>query len=144
MPGQKKIDFCYVGYIRLSSALAKTICRNQNQDNKTYFILQNKGIVSLDKLAHFANMSFRNFERRFIEEVGMSPKLYARIIRFYNAVENKMRHPEKSWTEITYEGGYFDQAHFIKEVKTFSAKTPDELFKYTPPPVEKFIERVEH
>ncbi len=107
-------------------------------------ILQNKGVVSLDKLSHYANMSLRNFERRFIEEVGMSPKLYSRITRFYNAVENKMLHPEKSWTEITYEGGYFDQAHFIKEVKTFSAKTPDELFKYTPPPVEKFIEKVEH
>ena len=107
-------------------------------------ILQNKGRVSLDKLSNFANMSFRNFERRFIEEVGMSPKLYARIIRFYYAVENKMLHPEKSWTDISYEGGYFDQAHFIKEVKSFSGKTPEGLFKYTPPPVECFIERVEH
>lgn len=107
-------------------------------------ILQNKGIVSLDKLANLANMSIRNFERRFIEEVGMSPKLYSRIIRFYNAVENKMLHPEKSWTDITYEGEYFDQTHFIKEVKTFSGKTPDELFKNTPPPAENFIEKVEH
>ena len=55
-----------------------------------------------------------------------------------------MLHPEKSWTDITYEGGYYDQAHFIKETKTLSSKTPDELFKYTPPPVENFILKVEH
>ena len=107
-------------------------------------ILQNKGVVCLDKLAHYANMSFRNFERRFIDEVGIPPKLYSRITRFYNAVENKMLHPEKSWTDITYESGYFDQAHFIKEVKTFSSKTPEELFKFTPPVVENFILKVEH
>lgn len=112
--------------------------------NISNIMLQNKGIVSLERLAGVANMSLRNFERRFIEEVGMSPKLYARIIRFYYAVENKMLHPEKSWSDITFEGGYFDQAHFIKEVKTFSGRTPDGLFKFRPPPVESFLEKVEH
>ena len=107
-------------------------------------ILQNKGVVCLDNLARYANMSFRNFERRFVEEVGIPPKLYSRIARFYNAIENKMLHPGKSWTDITYESGYFDQAHFIKEVKTFSSKTPDELFKFTPPAVENFVLKVEH
>ena len=99
----------------------------------------NKGMVSLDALAYHANMSTRNFERRFVDEVGMTPKLYARITRFYNAVESKMLHPGKKWTDIAYENGYFDQGHFIKEVKEFSSKTPEELFNYTPPPTEKFI-----
>jgi len=103
-------------------------------------ILRKRGIISLDSLAHYANMSTRNFERRFIEEVGMPPKLYSRIVRFYNAIENKMLHPGKSWTDITYENGYYDQAHFIREVKSFSSKTPEELFNITPPPTEKFTE----
>lgn len=102
-------------------------------------ISQNKGVVSLDKICRYANMSTRTFERRFMYEVGMPAKLYARIIRFSNAMENKMLNPEKRWTDITYESGYFDQAHFIKECKEFSNKTPDELFKYTPPPKEMFI-----
>lgn len=106
-------------------------------------IFRNRGIVALDRLAYDANMSFRNFERRFVEEVGMPAKLYARITRFYNALENKMLHPSKRWTDITDEYGYFDQAHFIKEVKAFSSKTPEELFKDTPPPSEDFIAKVE-
>jgi AraC-like DNA-binding protein len=107
-------------------------------------ILKNKGIVSIDALVLLANMSFRNFERRFVDEVGMPPKLYARITRFYNAIENKMLHPYKRWIDIANENGYYDQAHFIREVREFSDKTPEELFKDTPPPPEKFITKVEH
>ncbi len=106
-------------------------------------ILKYKGRIIIDRLSEVANMSFRNFERRFIDEIGMPPKLYARITRFYYAVMNKMLHPEKSWTDITYENGYYDQAHFIKEVKMFSAKSPEEFFSTTPPPKEKFTEMLE-
>jgi AraC-like DNA-binding protein len=101
-------------------------------------ILRNKGIVNMDNLAYNANMSLRNFERRFVDEVGLPPKLLSRITRFNNAVNTKMLHPHKSWTSITYECGYFDQMHLIKEFKEFSSQTPDALFKYTPPPTEKF------
>ena len=102
-------------------------------------ILKANGFVSFDRLAYKSNMSVRTFERRFSEEVGMPAKLYARIARFFVAVEKKMLTPEKNWTDITYEYGYFDQAHFIRECKEFSSKTPKELFKYTPPPKESTI-----
>jgi methylphosphotriester-DNA--protein-cysteine methyltransferase len=105
-------------------------------------IFRNKGMVLMDDVASQANMSFRNFERRFSEEVGIYPKLYARITRFFNAVENKMMNPAKKWTDIVYEGGFFDQAHFIKEVKTFSSKTPVEFFALSPPLKEDVIEEV--
>lgn len=112
--------------------------------NISDMLLHYKGVVSLDALALYGNMSLRNFERRFINEVGISPKLYARITRFYNALENKMLHPGKNWTDIVYENGYYDQSHFIKEVKLFSSKSPDELFKYTPPPTENFTQKIEY
>ena len=73
----------------------------------------------------------------------MSPKLLARIRRFNHALEYKMLHPDVTWTEITYECGYFDQMHLIKEFKEFSSKTPEELFKHTPPPVENYNTRAE-
>jgi len=81
-------------------------------------------LLSVSQYAYKANMSIRNFERRFIDEVGISPKLYARITRFYNALENKMLHPRKNWTDIVYENGYYDQSHFIKEFKAFTGTTP--------------------
>ncbi len=102
-------------------------------------ILKNKGMVSLALLSGFANMSLRNFERRFLDEVGVPPKLYSRITRFNNALENKMLHPDKRWIDIAYENGYFDQAHLIKEVHIFSSKSPEELFRNSPPPSETFL-----
>ena len=77
-------------------------------------ITAKKGMICLDTLAYHANISPRNFERRFLDEVGITPKLYAGITRFYNALESKMLHPHKKWTDIAYENGYFDQGHFIK------------------------------
>ena len=107
-------------------------------------ILHEKGAVALDGLAYHANMSIRTFQRRFLDEVGMSPKLYARITRFHNAVDSKMLYPHKNFTAIAYENGYYDQAHFIKECREFANKTPEELFKYTPPPTEKYVAKVDY
>ncbi len=107
-------------------------------------IQRNRGLIKMDNLAGHANMSLRNFERRFIEETGMPPKLYARVTRFFNAIEDKMLNPVQTWADIVDKYHYYDQAHFIKEVKEFSSKTPDELFKVTPPAPEKFMQKIEY
>ncbi|WP_276504819.1 helix-turn-helix domain-containing protein [Terrimonas pollutisoli] len=106
-------------------------------------ILKNNGLASIDSLALYANMSLRNFERRFINEVGMPPKLFMRITRFYTALQDKMIDPQKSWTSICYNRGYFDQAHLIKEFREFTSKAPEELFRITPLLKESFSEKVE-
>ena len=60
-------------------------------------------VSSTDQYAYKANMSVRTFERRFIEQVGISPKLYSKLLRFNEAILMKTMHPEKSWTSIAYE-----------------------------------------
>lgn len=107
-------------------------------------ILKNRGTVNIDKLAYVVNMSTRNFERCFKEEVGINPKLYARITRFFKAIEDKALNPHKSWSDIVYEFNFYDQTHFIKEVKTFSLKTPEELFKNMAHVYEEYFSKVEY
>ncbi len=125
--------------------IKKLLARKVRTDTATINALANelfmrKGLVSIDSLKSKSNMSFRTFERQFHEQVGMPPKLFARVSRFFYAVEDKMFHPHKSWTDITYEYEYYDQSHFIKDVIYFSGKSPSELFHYTPPPSEKYID----
>lgn len=103
-------------------------------------LFMKKGLVSIDNLKSKSNMSFRTFERQFHEQVGMSPKLFARVSRFFYAIEDKMFHPQKSWTDITYQYQYYDQSHFIKDVIYFSGKSPKELFLSTPPPTENYLD----
>ena len=85
-------------------------------------------MLSIEQYAYKANMSVRNFGRRFTEQVGVSPKLYCRLLRFNNAVNAKLKQPQSIWTSIAYECGYYDQMHMIKDFKEFSNVNPSALF----------------
>lgn len=84
---------------------------------------------SVEQYAYKANMSVRNFERRFIEQAGISAKLYTKLVRFNEVMKVKMMQPGKNWTSIAHECGYYDQMHLIKDFKQFSDFTPTEFFR---------------
>lgn len=64
---------------------------------------------------------------QFKKYLGLTPKYYQRIFRF-NEILGKIYQKEKlSWTRISYECGYTDQSHFIKEFKHFSGFNPQEF-----------------
>jgi AraC-like DNA-binding protein len=82
------------------------------------------GRGSMEELASLACLSLRQFERKCIERLGMPPKQYARLIRFCKAYQQKELFPDKTWTEIAYNCGYYDQMHFIRDFKEFAGITP--------------------
>jgi AraC-like DNA-binding protein len=90
-------------------------------------ILGRRGRIQVPALAQHACMSARQFERRFTCEIGLSPKLFARIARFESALESKALSAAESWTDITSRLGYFDQMHLIKDFKEFSGEIPTSL-----------------
>lgn len=61
-------------------------------------IIQAGGRVGLSALTSSAGLGVRQFERRFIQQVGVRPKLFARIARFEAALDSKARYAAKSWT----------------------------------------------
>jgi AraC-like DNA-binding protein len=85
--------------------------------------------LSIKQWACKTNMSIRNFQRRFKEQVGVSPKLYAKIVRFNEVLKRKIIQPGERWSSVTYECGYFDQMHLIKDFTTFTGFTPFDFFK---------------
>jgi transcriptional regulator GlxA family with amidase domain len=92
-------------------------------------ILIRHGQVHLDDLVRETGLSQRQFERKFIEQVGMSPKLYCRVSRLNYALRLKEERPDCPWTDITYEAGYFDQMHLIRDFKLLTAATPSEFVR---------------
>lgn len=84
--------------------------------------------TNISQYASQANMSMRNFERRFAEQVGTSPKLFCRLLRFNAAMKFKMSDPKKGMSEIAYECGYYDRMHMIKEFKQFANTSPANVF----------------
>jgi AraC-like DNA-binding protein len=84
---------------------------------------------SLDWLADQANLSPRQFERKFNERIGVGPKLYSRISRFYQAFDYKEKHLHFDWLTIAMHFGYTDYNHLAKDFKQFANVTPNIILK---------------
>ena len=69
--------------------------------------------------------SGRHLSTRFREQVGVSPKLFARILRFQHAVA--LIDDQPSWAAIAARAGYYDQAHLIREFQQFAGAAPTEF-----------------
>jgi AraC-like DNA-binding protein len=82
------------------------------------------GNARIERLAHATGLGRRQFERRFAERVGLSPRLFGRIVRFQRA----FRHlGAESGAAIAARCGYADQAHLVREVRRFAGQTPTAL-----------------
>jgi AraC-like DNA-binding protein len=90
-------------------------------------IHKSKGNVRIKDLALQLHTSQSPLEKRFRAVVGASPKKFASIVRLKNVLQ---QYPTiGSLTELGYEAGLYDQAHFIKEFKAFTGDTPEDFFK---------------
>jgi AraC-like DNA-binding protein len=93
-------------------------------DDSIGVMLKHHGNISIPVTASMACMSIKQFERKCRERIGMSPKMYARILRFSKAYRLHEAFPQISWTKIAYEAGYYDQMHMIRDFKTFAGVNP--------------------
>jgi AraC-like DNA-binding protein len=89
-------------------------------------IIRSGGRVGIHALAEGSGLGIRQFERRFLREVGMRPKLFARIARFEAALESKARFVTRSWTQVAHDFGYYDQMHMVHDFAEFASGTPTE------------------
>ncbi len=93
-------------------------------DKAILLLLQQNGNMSMAELAYHACVSPRQFERICQDRLGMSPKLYARLINFSNAYRMVEKNTSVNWMDIAYKSGYYDQMHFIRDFKSFAGVTP--------------------
>ena len=72
-------------------------------------------------------LSPRQQERLFLREVGLSPKLYSRLQKFTSLLKYKKLNPDKKWTSLAHEFGYFDQPHLIRAFHFFLGIAPTQF-----------------
>lgn len=70
--------------------------------------------------------SERYIQKLFSNWVGITPQKYFAVRRFNKSLE-LVRSSGESLTSIAFECGYYDQAHFIKEFKSYTGLTPGEV-----------------
>lgn len=92
-------------------------------------ILALQGKLSVEMLSETVNVHRRQLERKFAEVIGLSPKQLAKMIRLQTTLKQLADNPGKSLTELAHDGQYYDQAHFIKDFKEFTGKTPKQFYE---------------
>jgi AraC-like DNA-binding protein len=92
-------------------------------------IFKVEGAKPIGEIASQYYLSNRTFRRRFIEGMGISPKLFSKIVRFQRGLKLMSDIPHLSLTEIAYRLGYFDQAHFIHEFSELYGSSPKNFIR---------------
>jgi AraC-like DNA-binding protein len=85
------------------------------------------GRVGIGRLVDEVGWSRKRLIDRFRGEIGLSPKLMARILRFARAAERLRSTNPGSLTDIAQDCGYYDQSHFTRDFRAFAGVTPLEL-----------------
>ena len=92
-------------------------------------MFRNGGGIRIDELANQAALGVRQFERRFMNEMGFAPKLFARITRFQMALDAKITSPGRSWLDVAHQFGYHDQMHMITDFRKLSGANPNAILE---------------
>lgn len=82
--------------------------------------------IRIQHLAEQAGFSGRRFMEVFREQTGLSPKTFQRVRRFQQVLRMLHRGSDQAWASIAADCGYFDQAHFIHDFRSFAGMTPGE------------------
>jgi AraC-like DNA-binding protein len=83
-----------------------------------------KGSLSIQTILRDNLSKRRQLERKFLQQIGMSPKQLGKVIRLQAALELMLQENTESLTSIAYEAAYYDQAHFIRDFKELTGTTP--------------------
>jgi AraC-like DNA-binding protein len=83
--------------------------------------------ANVNAVAKDLGVSERHLRRVFHETVGVSPKAFAKIMRFQRALRVARDDGRAKWANIATAAGYYDQAHLIAEFRTIAGVTPRAL-----------------
>ena len=102
--------------VRADPAIAWTILQ----------IERHGGAIPIARLRERAGLSVTRFAASFREQVGVTAKQYARVIRFKHVL-GRLNAGADSLADLAHGAGYYDQPHMNAEFKELSGLTPGEF-----------------
>jgi AraC-like DNA-binding protein len=92
-------------------------------------LIRTGGLVRIRALSAEIGVSQKHLIHLFREQVGLSPKRFARIVRLNSVLKemsaasaSALRRPD--WADLAVRFGYYDQPHFVREFREFTGTTP--------------------
>lgn len=97
------------------------------------YIVQSEGSCSVQELVRLIGFSERQMERKFKQQVGITPKLLSRIMRFQKFIALARSSKKMNLADASVSCGYHDQSHFIRDFTKFSGVSPREYLSSSHP-----------
>lgn len=113
-------DF-FSGFAREYSTRADLIDHIVSRMDKT------NGMIRVSQLCKLFNVTPRSLERHFMEEIGLSAKELLQIFRINKAIRILAEEPNANLAGLSYLSGYYDQSHFIKDIRKITGISPGQL-----------------
>ena len=137
----EKIQDQYNLYSRIKAVENFLIANRKTQDypgtlatEAVKLIHLHHGNLPINSLLSNLQISERQLQRTFEEQVGISPKRYSGLTRIQFFLKLLRNRPlETSLTSLGYDSGFYDQAHLIRELKNISGITPKQYISQNPP-----------
>ncbi len=112
----------------------KRNCIDDRIINSWTMIFDDFGQSKIKALSETSNISTRRLEQLFLETIGATPKQYCKIARFQNVVFHLIE--GRDCRHIPDQ--YYDQSHFINDIKTLSGMTPRNLNEHLKEDINRF------
>lgn len=79
---------------------------------------------SVGAVAKRVGLSQRRFIQVFTAHVGLTPKLFCRVLRFQRVRKVVVQATTLNWAQLALSCGYYDQSHLIHDFHEFSGLSP--------------------
>ena len=85
--------------------------------------------LNLKTIMEATKYSYSTMERHFKKDTGLTPKRFQSLQRYKLAVRELYSTQNTDWQYYIEKYGYYDQSHFIKEIKGYTSFTPSQLLQ---------------
>ncbi|MBN1340267.1 MAG: AraC family transcriptional regulator [Bacteroidales bacterium] len=124
--------------------IARIIEKNQNIDltlrDQLNYLMDSYGSARISSLYSAFYTNKTSLRNHFLSRVGLSPKELARIWRMNYFLQLRLENSSENLTCTGLDAGYFDQAHLIKDFKTFFFTSPLQFMNCQEPEELKIIQ----
>jgi AraC-like DNA-binding protein len=99
--------------------------RDRRVDAAIARLVASGGSLRIDDVAREIGISRQHLARQFAHHVGITPKAFARVLRFRRVLDAIAERVDVDWADAAAEHGYYDQSHLIADFRELAGTTPD-------------------
>ena len=110
-------------------ALTSNLIQNLSDDQSLVqsavdVIEKTSGLAKIKDVAQFQGVSVRHLEMQIKDQIGLTPKFFARTTRLQNILSHLFSGIPDTLTHLAFSNGYADQPHFNKDFKALTGRLP--------------------